>query len=126
MNSDVSEKGESLWRLAAGPTIWAVHFLACYTVAAVWCAKYAHPDAPLTPIRITIGVFTVLALIPVGLIGWGGYRRHRLPGGSLPHDSDTPEDRHRFMGFATALLAGMSAIAIVYAALVAVFIRSCR
>jgi hypothetical protein len=62
-------------------------------------------------------------------IGWDGYRRHRLPGGASDgghHASDTPEDRHRFMGFATTLLSGISAIAILYQALAAVFIGSCR
>lgn len=126
MNQDVSEKHESLWWVPAGPMVWALHFLACYGTASVWCAKYAHPDAPLTPIRITIGVFTALALIGVALIGWSGYRRHKLPGGAVPHDADTPEDRYRFLGFATLLLSGLSAIAIVYEALAAVFIGSCR
>lgn len=126
MRTEVSERSESLWRLAAAPTIWAAHFLLSYVTAAVWCAKVAHPDAPLTPIRLTILAFTLLALGGVGWIGWDGYRRHKLPGGSLPHDEDTPEDRHRFMGFATLLLSGLSAVAIVYAGLVAALIRSCR
>jgi hypothetical protein len=126
MSTDLSEKRESLWRLSLSPIMWLAHFLLCYCTAAIWCAKYARPDDPLTPVRIAIAVFTVLALVPVGLIGWGGYRRHRLPGGALPHDADTPEDRHRFLGFATLLLSGLSAIAILYAALAAVFIVSCR
>jgi hypothetical protein len=106
-----------------------VHFLLCYSVAAVWCAKYAAaPDAPLTPVRIAIAVFSAAALLPVALIGWDGFRRHRLPGGEkgAHHASDTPEDRHRFLGFATLLLSGLSAIAIIYEALAAVFIRSCE
>jgi hypothetical protein len=126
MNTDLSEKRESLWRLVASPAIWALHFLLCYGTAAVWCAKYALPDEPLTPVRIAIGVFTILALVPVALIGWAGYRRHRLPGGQRSHAADTPEDRHRFLGFATLLLSGLSSIAILYEALAAVFIRSCR
>jgi len=126
MSADLPEKRESLWRLAAAPTLWAVHFLLCYGTAAVWCAKYATPDEPLTPVRLAIAAFTLLTLLPIAWIGWDGYRRHRLPGGSLPHDADTPEDRHRFLGFATLLLSGLSAIAILYETLAAVFIRSCR
>lgn len=126
MRAEVSEKRDGLWRLAASPTIWAVHFVICYGVAAVWCAKYAKPDEPLTPIRIAIAAFTAAALVGVVFFGWSGYRRHRLPGGDLPHDADTPEDRHRFLGFATLLLSGLSGIAILFEAMVAIFVRSCR
>jgi hypothetical protein len=126
MSADVSEKRDSLWRLAAPPVIWATHFLACYGTAAVWCAKYAKPDDPLTPVRLAIAAFTLVALLPVTWLAWSSYRRHRHPGGQLPHDADTPEDRYRFLGFATLLLSGLCAIAIVFAALTAVFIRSCR
>jgi hypothetical protein len=129
MSAEVPEKREGLWRLAASPTLWAVHFVLCYAVAAVWCAKYAAtPEAALTPVRIAIAVLTLLALFGVGLFGWDGYRRHRLPGGEggAHHAADTPEDRHRFLGFATLLLSGLSAIAIVFEALAAVFIGSCR
>jgi len=48
-----------------------------------------------------------------------------LGSATLPHDDDTPEDRHRFLGFATLLLSALSAVAVLYAGLVAVFIRSC-
>jgi hypothetical protein len=75
--------------------------------------------------RLAVGVYTVAALAAVAAIGWIGYRRHRLDGAAVPHDDDTPEDRHRFMGFATFLLAALSGIAIIYAALVAVFVEKC-
>jgi hypothetical protein len=126
MRAFVPETAESLWRLATPPLLWATHFLLCYGTAALWCAKYAEPDAPLTPVRLAIAVFTALGVVAAGLVGWSGYRRHRLPGGAVPHDADTPEDRHRFLGFATLLLAGLSAIAMSYEALAIVFIRSCR
>jgi len=44
----------------------------------------------------------------------------------VPHDADTPEDRHRFLGFATLLLSGLSAVAVIYTALVVVVFRSCH
>ena len=34
---------------------------------------------------------------------------------TLPHDDDTPEDRHRFLGFAALLLSALSAVAVIYA-----------
>jgi hypothetical protein len=70
-------------------------------------------------------VYTALALAAIGIVGWIGYRRHRFGNADAPHDDDTPEDRHRFLGFATLLLSGLSAVAVIYAALVAVFVERC-
>jgi hypothetical protein len=44
----------------------------------------------------------------------------------VPHDDDTPEDRRSFMGFATLLLCGLSAVAVVFVALPARFLEVCR
>jgi hypothetical protein len=119
------EENESLWLLLAPPIIWAAHFLLCYGTAAVWCAKVAGYGGPLGTTRSAIAVYTALALAAIGIIGWVGYRRHSFGSAALPHDDDSPEDRHRFMGFATLLLACLSAVAVVYASLVAVFIDTC-
>lgn len=119
------EANESLWLLIAGPVIWAAHFLLCYGTAAVWCAKVAGYAGPLASARMAIAIYTVLALSAVSVIGWIGYRRHTFGAAELPHDDDTPEDRHRFLGFATALLAALSAVAILYETLVVVFIDRC-
>ena len=79
----------------------------------------------LTLHSLLFAAATVLALAAIGIIGWNGHQRHSIGQANLPHDDDTPEDRHRFLGFATLLLSALSAVAVVYAALVAVFIRSC-
>jgi hypothetical protein len=63
--------------------------------------------------------------VAVSLVGAHGYRAHRAGGGALPHDGDSAEDRQRFVGFATLLLSGLSALGIVYSALPALFIESC-
>jgi hypothetical protein len=123
--ASLHEENESLWLMIAAPIIWAAHLLLCYGTAAIWCAKVAGYAGPLATTRVAIGVYTLVALAAVLMIGWIGYRRHRLDGATLPHDDDTPEDRHRFMGFATFLLAALSAIAIIYAALVALFVEQC-
>jgi hypothetical protein len=86
--------------------------------------------------------YTAVALIGIGVVGWEGLRRHRHPStplGASPstplgasgmeattHDLDSPEDRHRFLGFATLLLAGLSAVAVLYAALAVTFFETCR
>ena len=123
---DTQENNQSLWLLIASPTIWAVHFLACYLTAAIWCAKFAGPDRSLGIVREVIAVYTVLALIGIGLIGFNGYRRHRFQHRTTTRDQDTAEDRHRLLGYATLLLSGLSAIATVFVALAAYFIEECH
>ncbi len=126
MQSRVAERHESVWMLTVSPTIWAVHFMLAYGTAAVWCAKTPTALAPIDGVRIAVGVYTVLALGGILVTGWIGYRAHSYGSASAPHDDDTPEDRHRFMGFATLLLSGLSAVAVIYAALVAVFVETCQ
>jgi hypothetical protein len=116
-----------LWLLAASPAIWSVHFMASYLTAAIWCAKAGQSaEVSLRPVRVAIAVYTAAALLAIAAVGLVGRRRHRLGGAALPHDADTPEDRHRFLGFATVLLSALSAVATVYSALAAVFVRSCQ
>jgi hypothetical protein len=120
------EKHESLWRLVISPTIWAIHFMACYVTAAIWCAKFAPRFGSLEPVRWAIAVYTLAALVGIALNGWNGLKRHRFGSESLPHDFDAPGDRHRFLGFATVLLAALSAVATLFAAMVVVFFDDCR
>ena len=117
-------KGGGLWILAAAPTVWAAHFLLAYVTAAVWCAKAVERGGPLGGARTAIAAYTVVALFAIAWIGVRAWARHHT--GEAPHDADTPEDRDRFLGFAALLLAGLSAVAVVYAALAAVFIGSCH
>jgi hypothetical protein len=124
--SQTAEQHQSLLLLTASPVVWAVHFLLCYITAAIWCEKLAGLDKSLWEVRLAIAAYTVVALVVIGTVGWIGYRRHSFGSADLPHDDDTPEDRHRFLGFSTLLLSGLSAVATLYAALVAVFIGSCH
>ena len=129
MTTDINappEERESLWLLIVSPTIWAAHFLLSYISAAIWCAKYAARYGSIEPVRWAIVVYTVIALAGIAWNGRSGLRRHRFQSESLPHDFDTPGDRHRFLGFATVLLAGLSAVATVFAAFVVLFFDDCR
>lgn len=123
---DIHERNQSLWLLVISPTIWAVHFLASYITAAIWCAKYAGRDGPLGAARWAIAAYTIVALLGIGFTGWRGYRRHTYGTATLPHDFDTPEDRHRFLGYATILLSALSAVGTIFAALAAVFMETCH
>ena len=122
---ELPEQDESLWWLAVSPTIWTLHFLASYVTAAIWCAKQGR-DATLGPVRVAIAVYTLVALAGIAAVGWHGFRRHSHGAATVPHDFDTPGDRHRFLGFATLLLSGLSFVATVYVALAAVFVETCR
>jgi hypothetical protein len=123
--SHLPEKKRSLLLLTASPIIWAGHFLLCYATASIWCAKVIGFGGSLTTVRTGIVLYTALALAGIGIIGLIGYRRHSLGHAALPHDDDTPEDRDRFLGFATLLLSALSAVAVIYAAAVVVFIERC-
>lgn len=116
---------DSLWILTVSPSVWAIHLLLSYTTAAIWCEKFAGTSGRLDGARTAIGVYTVIALIGITVTGWIGHRRHSFGDGNLPHDEDTPQDRHRFLGFATLLLSVLSGVATLFVAAVAVFIRSC-
>lgn len=120
------ESLESLWHLTLAPLVWVMHFLACYLTSAIWCAKFAATSDSPNTLRWAIGLYTVIALLLIGGVGRIGYRRDRARRSLYgPHDSDTHEDRHSFIGFAMLLLAGLSAIATIYVGMVAVFVEGC-
>jgi hypothetical protein len=116
----------SLWLLTIAPTIWAAHLLLCYITAAIWCARFVPQGGVLGPIRTAIMWYTAAALAGIAATGWEGFRRHSYGTETTTHDLDSAEDRHRFLGFATLLLAGLSAVGVLYAALAATFFESCR
>lgn len=126
MSAHARRGEESLWVVVASPAIWAAHFLLSYATAAIWCAKVAPPGGSLLPVRIAVAIYTALALAGIAAFGWRGLRHHREGGSPPPHDRDTPQDRSRFLGFSTLLLSALSAVAVLYAALVVVIVRSCR
>ena len=122
---ELPEQKESLWRLVVSPAIWSAHFLLCYITAAIWCAKHG-PESSLFSVRVAMAIYTAAAIAGIAWNARDGYRRHRYKGGKLPHDFDSPEDRHRFLGFATFLLALLSGVATLYAALVIAFFWNCH
>lgn len=111
--------------IVLAPGIWAAHFLASYLTAAIWCAKYAGPSDLLTPVRLAICVYTILALAGLSITGWVGRRRFSFDSEEMPHDDATPVDRHRFLGFTLLLLSVLSAVATLFVAAVILFVRTC-
>lgn len=123
--SETGEKNQSLWLLVTAPLAWAAHFLASYVTAAVWCAKYASPDGSYPRARLAIAAYTFVALAVIALVTRSAWSRYRYDGAREHSDADTPVGRHRFMGFASLLLCGLSALATLYAALAAALIARC-
>lgn len=112
------DESTSLWRITAGPLIWAAHFLFCYVGAAVWCAKVG---TNLTFLRLSIIGLTVLAVAAIAWVGWQAFTRE-VPTRELHH----PQHRHMFLARAAFLLAIISGIGVVYVAMPALFIGTCR
>jgi hypothetical protein len=121
----LAESRESLWVMIVSPSAWGAHFLLSYCTGAIYCAK-AGVGVSLGPVQWAITGYTALALAVIAVSGWNGWKRHRMGESPPPHADDTPEDRHRFLGYATFLLSALSAVGVVFTALAAVFIGSCR
>ena len=119
-------KEADLWFLIGAPTVWALHFLACYVLAAVYCAKAGSEFADLAPVRIWIAVFTVAGLALVAATGVQAWRHWGFGANSPPHDAATPGDRRRFLGYAALLISALSFVAVVFTALPALIIVDCR
>lgn len=126
LHPELHEHRQSLWLLVAAPALWAAHFLASYLVVAIWCEKVVGRDGSLAGARMIVAVATMLALAGIVVAGWRGWRRYRFGGAGGTLEFDTPADRRRFLGFATLLLAGLSAIATIFTALAVAFFHDCR
>lgn len=126
MVTELHEAHERMWIPVAAPAIWALHFMLCYVTAALWCGRMATAAGSFWNVRLAIAAYTAAAVMAISLLFWHGWRRHRFGEATVPHDGDTPEDRHRFMGLTTLLLSGLSLMATVYVALAAVFIDTCQ
>ena len=123
--ADTPEVRGGLFLIVAPPTAWTVHFLASYLTAAIWCEKFVTANGSAEGVAWLIFLYTAVALPIIGYLGWRGYCRSQ---GRKPDDAeaDGRGDRYRFLGFASLLLAGLSAVATVYTALVAVFVPTCH
>ena len=103
--------------------VWAAHFLVCYVLAAVWCAK--RGDIGFGVVQAGIAAATLAALAMILLSAWLAWRQWGFGTYDPPHDDPTSHDRRRFQGFATLLLSGLSFVAVLYVALPLLFIDGC-
>lgn len=116
----------NMWTLIAAPTIWAMHFLFVYVVAAVYCAKAEGIFVNIASVQVIVAAATAICLFLVLLSARQAYRHWGFGDSDPPHDKDTEEDRQRFLGFTTLLLSGLSTVGILFDAMPALFIGDCR
>jgi hypothetical protein len=114
-----------LWLLITSPSVWALHFLACYVLAAVHCAKGGQATVLGSTVPWIAGL-TIVALIVVAVTGANAFRHWGFGANSPPHDAPTAQDRRRFIGYATLLVSALSFVSIVFTALPVLFVADCR
>lgn len=116
---------ESLWTLFTAPVVWALHFLACYVSAAIYCEKPGILGADFNTLRMAIMILTGLSLAMIAVSVLLAWRQWGFGAGDPPHDDPTRRDRLLFQGYATLLLSGLSFVAVIFTALPALFITEC-
>lgn len=124
------EETSSIFRIALGPTIWAVHFALSYAAVAVYCAKFASGLEPVPTFRLAVGALTILALAGIAWTGVGAFRQWNINAKRTWHEVaadlvEEEEGRHEFLGHAALLLAIISFVGVVFSALPVLYIPSC-
>lgn len=125
MRSFIPREVETLWTLFTAPVVWALHFLVCYVVMAIACAKGTGSVEGLMGLRMFLGGFTLACLLVIVGAAYLAWRQWGFGTDTPPHDAPTREERRLFQGFATLLLSGLSFIAVVFVALPILFIPAC-
>lgn len=124
---ELAEEQASLWRITLGPLIWALHFVASYAAAAVWCAKMPLEGQGVDLLRWGIGIAALAALAGIAWVGWRSWRQWDYPDDyDYIHPNATNEDRHEFLGHAAFLLCIVSFIGVIYTTLPVIFAGTCR
>jgi hypothetical protein len=114
----------SLWTLAAPPGLWMAHVLACYVTVALWCGRWGAAAAAVSA-QTLVGLYTAAALAGIAAFGAMAVRA-RQNGAAFGLDDDTPESRQHFLAWATVLLAGLSAVGVLFVAVATLLVPSCR
>ncbi|APE45737.1 hypothetical protein BOO69_18780 (plasmid) [Sulfitobacter alexandrii] len=110
-------------KITLGPLIWALHFVCCYGVVAVTCAK----GWDYGTVRAGLLIFSAGALGGIAVVGWAAWRQW-----DVSHTADPvnrlgrAEDRYHFLGHAAFLLSIISAIGVVFVTLPLVLIGGCQ
>jgi hypothetical protein len=101
--------------MLAPPTLWALHFLACYVIVSLACAHGAGEDA----VRTGIALASMAGLAPIGLIAWRSFCQWRAARGLQEQDAAP------FFAIVTLMLCAMSTVALVWVALPGFLLPPC-
>jgi small-conductance mechanosensitive channel len=119
--------GTDLWRVVLAPVIWVGHFLFIYIYAAVYCEKSGR-ETSLAAVQTAVGIATLLALLGIALVTrhlWS-VRARSLTDNDFDFEHNSPEERHRFLSHVALMLCALSAVAVIYVAIPALYLASCR
>ena len=120
---EFAEEQASLFRITLAPLIWALHFVLCYGLVAVTCAKGWDIGA----VRAGLLGASGAALIAIAWVGWAAWRQWNVAQtGDFVNRGGRAEDRHHFLGHAAFLLAVISLIGVVFVSLPLVLIGGCQ
>jgi hypothetical protein len=118
-----SERGQSLWPMIYAPTIWAVHFCVSYGTAALWCTR----NGPSDWLQWIVAAFSTVALGLIALVAWRAWRQWDYSDDwDYDHARASNEHRREFLGHAGFLLAGVSAVGVIYVTLPAFLTGVCE
>jgi uncharacterized membrane protein len=119
--------GVDLWRVIAAPIIWALHFLFCYVFVAIYCEKFGRAS-DLTTAKYWIVAATLIALAGIAWLTMGIWRvrARSVTDNDFEFEHNSPEERHRFLSHAALMLSVLSAIAVLYVVIPALYLSTCR
>ncbi len=108
--------------MALPMAVWALHFVAVYSVQGVACAGggAVRRVAGLESTSWWLLLLTLLALLAIGVLGWRAARAWRMHAGP-----QVPTSRDRFAAAATALLALLAAVAVAFTAVPILLLPPC-
>lgn len=120
---EFGEEQASLLKITFGPLIWAGHFLVCYGLVAVACAK----GLDIVAVRTGLIAMSGAALAGIAWLARAAWRQWNVAEtGDLVNRGGRAEDRHHFLGHAAFLLTVISAIGVVFASLPLILIGGCQ
>ncbi len=115
---------QRLWWIVIAPLLWALHFLACYVTAAIWCEKYSS-GADIRSLGWMITAYSVVSLTGILIVGTLSFWNLPPADSLVPDEFDDPSDRSHFLHFTSLLLAVLSGIATIFTVLVFVLVGRC-
>ncbi|WP_052773032.1 hypothetical protein [Luteimonas sp. FCS-9] len=111
-----------LTRMAAPLAVWALHFVAVYSLQGLACARGLGraPVAGLEAVTWALWALTLLALLGIAWSGRAAWRARHAAAAARPAG-----DRRHFLPLLTALVALVAAIGVVFTALPVALLPTC-